>query len=167
MILKKTEIGSYRDLELKAIKNTCPVLKVKMKRSGAIRPVLDHCHSLPSFSDDPSQCGRIRGVISQAANTFLGYVEKYYRKYCEKHTDESLPDILRNLADFLDRDFSENPVHHIEIDKHRKRLSRISTAGLRVMLEKEGVNAGRLDKDALILLYISEVILPSYQMEDI
>lgn len=167
MILKQGEISGYRESELRRIKNTCPILKVKMKRSGAIRPVLDHSHDIPSGKIPAEQCGRVRGVISQAANTFLGRVEKYWIKYCDKHTEITLAEALRALADFLEEDHSENPLHHTEIEKHRKRLEAQTIRELRLLLDAAKIPHAGLDKSKLVMLVLNKLIIPQYKLEGV
>lgn len=76
----------------------CPILK-----SVPDRWVVDHDH----FT------GQVRGVISNEANCNLeGRIQKIFQKYIAHKTDLSLSEVLRNLADYLEQDFSDNPLHH-------------------------------------------------------
>ena len=65
------------------------------------KPCLDHDH----FE------GKCRGVLSQCVNTFEGYVLKAWMKYVSENTQTSLSTALRNLADYLEQDFSGYPLH--------------------------------------------------------
>jgi hypothetical protein len=137
-------------------------LFVRLGKNTAVRAVLDHDHTLPTQRGDNSRCGRVRGTISQAANVFLGYLEKYYNKYCVKYTDLSLPEVLRNIADYLEQDISKNPLHHIEINKQKKRLMRRRKDSLARELNAAGYSVKGLDKKTLVVLYCDKLILPLY-----
>ena len=58
--------------------------------------VVDHAH--------PNQGGngKIRGVISNSANTILGKAEQHYATFMKGKTQLTLADILRNCADYLE-----------------------------------------------------------------
>ena len=56
------------------------------------RTVVDHDH----------RTGEIRGVIDFNANNLLGVIERKFFSYCSGKA-EDLPNVLRNIADFLER----------------------------------------------------------------
>lgn len=88
----------------------CPILKIKPDRW-----TVDHDH----FDL------RVRGVISQQANTLEGYIQKYFLKYCAKYTKLALPDILRAFADYLEQPYwLENKLHYKGVESLRKHLLR-------------------------------------------
>ena len=84
----------------------CPILECKLAR-----PELDHDHLL----------GNVRQVISGTANALIGKIENFARTYMAGKTNLSLPDVLRNVADYLEEDYSENPFH----PNHRKVVRRL------------------------------------------
>lgn len=65
----------------------CPILLKKLTKS-----VVDHDH----------RTGEVRGVIDFNANNLLGVIERKYYSYCSGDPKD-LPDVLRRIADFLER----------------------------------------------------------------
>lgn len=101
---------SKKLLRDKLWKGKCPILKIT-----GCRVVLDHDH----------KSGKVRNAISQQANTWEGYVLKYWIKYCSKYSEVSLPDALRNLADYLDKDYNSMPLHDGLVADMKRKISRL------------------------------------------
>ena len=55
-----------------------------------------------SVVDHDHRTGEIRGVIDFNANNLLGVIERKYFSYCSGEPEE-LPNVLRRIADFLER----------------------------------------------------------------
>ncbi|BDU13526.1 hypothetical protein [Escherichia phage phiWec189] len=91
------------------------------------KPCLDHDHLT----------GRCRGVLSQCTNTFEGYVLKYWMKYCNEYTDCSLSEALRRMADYLEKDYSDFPLHKNYRDDMTKFLRRCSKATIIARAESD------------------------------
>jgi hypothetical protein len=87
-------------------------------RAPLINPVLDHSHK------DCLQEGYVRGVLESIVNLVEGHINKLWKKHLEKNTELSLPEFLRNLADYLDKDVSDNPLHYGVLLEHKKWISR-------------------------------------------
>jgi hypothetical protein len=115
------EIKKYREDNLPEDK-LCPILKIETDRW-----CLDHNH----------KTGHTREVISQAANSFEGFVNKAFQKYCSKHTELSISEVLKNLADYYQKDYTENPLHHKIIDDLKNRLMRFKKSTIISKLDKE------------------------------
>ena len=92
------DASTYRNEVLKKQKYIDPITKEKIND-----PVLDHQH----FHEQ-----RCRQVLQRECNSFEGKVQNAFNRYMKHLTDKPLPEILRNLADYLEKDYSENPVHH-------------------------------------------------------
>lgn len=124
----------------------CPILKFKPTRW-----VCDHDH----FDS------RVRGVISQAANTWEGYVLKSFSKYCQAYSEVSLSEALRNLADYLETPYwLENKLHFSAIDHMRKFLSRCTKETI-VRRAKDDLNIDiqtDLVKEDMIDTYLEKYI---------
>jgi len=75
-----------------------PILKEPVKFDDT---VCDHDHT--------SQ--HTRAALHRQVNAFEGKVTNAYTRYLKWLTDIPLPDILRNLADYLELDHSNNPHH--------------------------------------------------------
>jgi len=80
----------------------CPILKMKFNVNEM---VVDHSHSANSRNlGKPKEAGLIRGVIHRAANSVEGKITNSYIRTGLHKFDITLPEFLRNLADFI-----ENP----------------------------------------------------------
>lgn len=53
----------------------------------------------------------IRATLHLQTNAFEGKVTNAYTRCLKWLTDVPLPEILRNLANYLERDYSDNPYH--------------------------------------------------------
>lgn len=108
-------LGTQSDIRKWSDENTpedgfCPILKIK-----PVNWTCDHDH----FDN------RVRGMVCQQGNTWEGYVQKSWIKYCSKYTDLSLSDALRNLADYLENPYwIYNPLHYKGVEDMRKHLER-------------------------------------------
>lgn len=87
-------------------------------REPLINPVLDHSHK------GCEQEGHVRGVLEGIVNLAEGHINKLWKKHLEKNTELTLPEFLRNLADYLDKDVSDNPLHYGILLEHKKWISR-------------------------------------------
>ena len=70
------------------------------------RLCLDHDHSK---TGDSAQ--RVRGVLSSPVNIFEGKVKAVFHRYLKYATNQPLNVILRNLAEYYERDNSHLPLH--------------------------------------------------------
>lgn len=91
------EIKEFRDEQVKKQNGIDPITKEPFKEVIA----QDHDH----FSQ------HCRGALNRNSNAFEGLVVNAYNRCLKWLTDVSLPDILRNLADYLEADYSGNPYH--------------------------------------------------------
>lgn len=131
----------------KPITGICPILAYRAERW-----TVDHCH-FDLY---------VRGVISQPANTLEGYITKYFLKYCANYTDLSLPDVLRNLADYLEAPYwLENKLHYRGIDDMRKFLERCSKTTIVKRLKDDfniELSEGDFTQEELIVEYLKSFI---------
>lgn len=162
-LLKRSKIKAYREEARKEEDDICPLLEVDFDTDYATRACLDHSHTIPRNGYNNSQCGRVRGVLSSTANMLLGRLEKLWYKYANRHTHITFSNFLRNVADYLERDSSQNPVHPAEVEKWKNRMKKWKVADIRKRLEKAGVctKDAKLKKD-VIDLYVEKIILPMY-----
>jgi len=119
-ILKGREIAEMRDGDA-----TCPVLEVPVSK-----PELDHDHA----------GGKVRGTLQGEANSMIGKCENIYKTLVHSKTNLSLPDVLRNIADYLESDYSENPLHPTHRRVLRKRFCSLLKANQERLLEELGVD---------------------------
>lgn len=74
-----------------------PITKEKFKEVIAV----DHCHTYQ----------HIRQALNRNTNAFEGLVANAHRRCLSWLTKKPLPELLRNLADYLEVDYKGNPYH--------------------------------------------------------
>lgn len=147
------EIKSFRDKAIKEQGDCCAVTKEK-----PIRPALDHSH-----------CdGKVRGVLSGFVNMFEGRTRKAFLKYVDKHTDLTYAQFLIALGEYLEKDYSDNPLHHMTIETKARQLNRtLKDVIAERLFEDFGVDVrtqcSKMLKQELIDLYLECYIK---QLED-
>lgn len=99
-------------------------------------------------------------VLSQATNSWEGMVVKYWMKYVQHNTERSLSFALHNLANYLEEDYSNNPLHPYLIADQRKFLERCTIPKI---IERAKLDLGldlvhNADKETLIVSYLEEFI---------
>ncbi len=96
-ILKSKHIKSFREKLLKEQNYIDPITNEVITN-----PTLDHDHVT----------GHIRMVLDRNVNQFEGRIINYYNRLIKyKNLPITLPNILRNLALYLEKDFSNTPYH--------------------------------------------------------
>ena len=83
------DLKEVRDLLIKEQQGLDPLTKEPLQR-----PCLDHRHD--------SEC-LVRGVLGRESNSFEGRVSGAFARYLGWMTQTSLPEVLRNLADYYDK----------------------------------------------------------------
>lgn len=105
-------------------------------------------------------------MLSQPANTWEGYVVKYFQKYCSKYTDLSVSEALRNLADYLETDYwLANKLHHRGIETQRKYLERLNKEQIAIAAKTEFnlcLDPVQLTQEQMIVLYL-EAFIKKYE----
>lgn len=104
--IPSSKLSDWREANAPA---RCPIYKRKLKDS-----VVDHCH----------KTGMIRGIIDRQANAWGGKIENSWRRH-GKGSSVSLPDALRNLADFLEGSRTDI-LHPTGLSQICKRFNRLS-----------------------------------------
>ena len=100
--LCKSALSSFRKEQYEKQGKICPILKQHISLDYA---VVDHKHKRKSdpVNKDNSGGGLVRGVIHSSCNQVEGKIQNAFKRFgLERHI--SLPEFLRNLADYL-----ENP----------------------------------------------------------
>jgi len=104
----------------------CPITKLEYPLDEM---VLDHMHKLKGDEPDDKK-GAVRTALSRSANALAGKIENNYKRYYGANENKqplSLPDWLRNMADYLEDDFyyeMDNKqtyfTHYTEVPKRKK-----------------------------------------------
>ena len=123
--LKDSEdAASYRAQMIKKQHGIDPITESKITDA-----VLDHQH----FGEQ-----KCRAVLQRTVNAWEGKVQNSFNRYVRNHTDLSLPDVLRNLADYLEGDYSANAIHHSALTEDVKVFKNLPAAEQKQLLIKLG-----------------------------
>lgn len=82
--LKQDQVKDFRE---KHCQDECPLTRAVMDDV-----VVDHCH----------RTGLVRDVLHRQSNVLLGKIENAWKRYAQKSAQAELPDVLRNIADYLE-----------------------------------------------------------------
>jgi len=114
--LKQKDLNPLRAQLHNEQNGICPILKQQFDVSEM---VIDHQHKYKK--SDPNGvdgAGMVRGCIQYQANVIEGKVSNAYKRY-GLHKFISLPDLLRNLADYLEQE-NLPYIHPDEVEKPKK-----------------------------------------------
>ena len=125
------EITEERNRLLSLQKNIDPILKEFIESKDA---VCDHDHS--------SQ--HTRAALHRQTNAFEGLVFNAYNRCLKWVTDKPLSELLRSLADYLERDYSHNPYHPNWKKAVTTKFNKLSSSEQNLVLQslcgKQGTN---------------------------
>jgi len=93
-----SEIKAERERLVKLQKGIDPILQEPFSETVA----LDHSH----------ETQHVRAALNRNTNAFEGLVVNAHKRCLQWLTDVPLPTILRNLAKYLEGDYSNNPYHN-------------------------------------------------------
>lgn len=119
------DAAKYRSELLKEQNGLDPIINKKV-----IDPVLDHKH----FGDQ--EC---RAVLDRTVNSFEGKVQNAFNRYIKHLTDEDISTVLRNLADYYERDTSNTPIHHTALTIDVRKFKALPAKQQCEVLESFGV----------------------------
>lgn len=136
--MKQRDIKPTRDRLLKKQKNICPLCDNVIED-----PALDHQHYLGNKND-----GKIRGVLCRSCNAngegrIMSLLE---RTKCGKSVEDKIK-FLRNLADYLEKDYSNNDFHPQHVIDESKRFSRLPSDKQKQILLKENITPASNSKE--------------------
>jgi len=122
--MKQSEIKPLKEKIWLKNNKQCPILK---KEVPLDKMVLDHKHKLKSEEPGPDK-GTVREALEFRANAMAGKIENVYKRYGFHKEDISLPEMLRNIADYLEKgDYIEETentkiyyIHPNEVPKRKK-----------------------------------------------
>lgn len=119
------EAATFRNVLLLQQNNLDPIIQKKITD-----PCLDHQH----FGEQ-----HCRAVLQREVNSFEGKVQNAFNRYMKHLTDDPLPDVLRRLADYLEQDYSQNPVHHTALTADVNKFKRLPAQEQKSTLEGLGI----------------------------
>jgi hypothetical protein len=115
-VLKRKELKEYRENKLKENDYRCLICNRKIDLNEA---VVDHIHGSHK-SIYPETNKLVRGVICSDCNILLGKIENQFLRSSKKYKENNkLPDILRKMADYIEKyqnldNFDEILIHPTE-----------------------------------------------------
>ena len=122
--MTQSELKKLREYFAKDNKIFCPILK---KEIDLEKSVVDHQHKLKSEEPDKDK-GQVRALLEFRTNAIAGKIERLYKRYGFHKEDISLPELLRNIADYLENEpikFKKDNkevylIHPNEVPKRKK-----------------------------------------------
>lgn len=116
--INQKDLKKIRKFFHKKQNGICPILKMKFPVEDM---VCDHSHTSNAKNlNKPEEAGLIRGIIHRQANTIEGKVTNSFIRTGLHKFDITLPEFLRNLADFIENP----PMIHLQY-KHPTEKSKI------------------------------------------
>lgn len=145
---------------LKNPKEAATLRSELLKKQGGIdpitkevirKPVLDHFH------EGNQHC---RQVLQNEVNAWEGKVVNSFHRYMKHLTDKPLPEILRNLADYLETNNNipedEQIIHHTALSKEVSKFKGLTSSTQCKLLEEHGIvpesNTTKRAKQARVLI---------------
>ncbi len=84
-----------------------------LNQQQGIDPILKEViQDRDSVCDHSHVTQHTRAALHRQSNAFEGLVFNAYKRCLEWITDKPLPELLRNLAEYLEQDYSDNPYHN-------------------------------------------------------
>jgi len=125
MILKQKNLAKYREIQLKKQQGIDPITKEFIKS-----PTLDHDHVT----------NKVRMVLDRNTNQFEGRIISFYNRLIKyKNLPITLSDILRNLAVYLEQDYSNNPYHPMIIKSSARKFKNLKKEHQFSVLKEFGI----------------------------
>lgn len=113
-----------------------------IKQEG-IDPILQQPFPKGTICQDHSHSTQhCRGALHLQTNAWEGKVINAYTRCLKWLTDVPLPTLLRNLATYLEQDFSDNPYHTGWQKSVRSEFNKLNARQMDDVLEKLGSNKG-------------------------
>lgn len=124
--LKNTkELTEFREAQAKLQNYVCPITENKL-----VKPCMDHDHST-------HHC---RMVLSSNSNVLEGRIRGAFYRYMQyERPKEEWPDVLRNLANYWEQDFSHQPWHPDSFKKDIINYKKLSAEDQKKLLTEASV----------------------------
>lgn len=128
----QAELKAERERLIKEQQGIDPITKQPFKEVICV----DHDHT--------SQ--HIRGALNRNSNAFEGLVFNAYKRCLSWLTDAPLPIVLHNLAEYLEKDYSDNPYHTTFPKKLKTEFNKLSSVQQNEVLAQLGYDKGNNPK---------------------
>jgi len=97
--------------------------------------VLDHCHDDEQF---------VRAVLHRQTNAAIGKIENFYKRLLAFWYSGTLPDFLRQAADYLEKQPDTRYRHPGWMKKAQTKFNKLSASNQRQLLQDLGQDTGNL-----------------------
>ena len=122
--MSQKDIKNLKEIIWKKNNKKCPVLNKEIPLN---KMVLDHKHKLKS-EESNKELGACREALEFRVNAMAGKIENMFKRYGFHKEDVSLPNLLRSIADYLERgsykeSFEDSEIYFIhpnEVPKRKK-----------------------------------------------
>jgi len=81
------------------------------EKQGGIDPILKEPFKETQVCDHDHVTQHVRAALNRNTNAFEGKVYNAWVRCLKWLSDKPLPEILRNLAEYYEQDYSHNPLH--------------------------------------------------------
>ena len=125
-LMQVKEIKPLRDKMLEEQDGLCTICKQPAAKQ---RPTLDHDHDT----------GHVRSVLCNACNRMEGRIKSRFVRYGLKNRDVDYASFLRGLADYIEQDYSENPLHPQHLNTLTKEFRKLKKGAQEEELTKLGI----------------------------
>ena len=139
-----TDVKTIRKKLYEEQQGVDPILQERIQFSES---VMDHDHT-------SQHC---RAALHRQTNAFEGLCFNAYRRCLQWLTDKPLPEILRNLATYLEQDYSDNPYHNGWIKRVTTDFNKLKESEKDQVLELLGQSKGNNSKQRVS--YLKSAIL--------
>jgi hypothetical protein len=113
-----------------------------VKQQNGIDPILKEPFPEAVVCDHDHVTNHCRAALSRNVNAFEGLVTNAHKRCISWLTKKPLPDILRNLAEYLEQDYSNNPYHNHWIKSCKTLFNKLTALQQNNTLEKLGYSRG-------------------------
>ena len=115
------------------------------KEQKGIDPILNEPFKETQVCDHDHVTQNVRAVLNRNTNAFEGKVYNSWIRCLKWLSDKPLPEILRNLANYYEQDYSKNPLHPGWLKRLCTDFASLNEAGkkdvLQCMNQPQGNNA--------------------------
>lgn len=123
------EIKAFKEEQIKKQNGIDPITREPFKEVA----VMDHSHS-------SQHC---RGALNRNSNAWEGLVQNAYTRCLKWLTDVPLPQLLRNLAEYYEKDYSGNPYHNSWMKRVKTDFNKLNSKQMKLVLEYFGKSDGK------------------------
>ena len=135
--MKRVTKSLYTTKEIKEFKEQ------QIKLQNGIDPILGTPFPLGSICQDHDHdTQHCRAALHLQSNAWEGKVINAYTRCLKWLTDVPLPTILRNLADYLEKDYTSNPYHTGFMKKLKTEFNKLTASQQNEVLKTLGLSTG-------------------------